>query len=437
MPPNIRFSSSCLRFLQHLAATMLLVVAPPVLAAAQTPTDVPGEPESPIRLEWDPLPSLRIGDDVRIDLRLKLQGDLRAFSPEQPTDNGTFELHRRRVSIEGRLFEDIEFQIERELRERRVWRDVYVNFRAAGALQVRAGKFKMPFGLEETTPTMDLDFVYRTLGSDGLTPARDIGVMAHGRIGRLLEYEAGGFKEDGENARLTEPVFLLPGEEEAEGGRAIAARVVTTPFGRGGGSRPRLGVAVTSSTLPEGLNSLRGRTVFGSDFFPRVYVRGRRTRVGAEAEWNPGPVGLRGEYIRVGEDREGQGLGDVDLSEFIGRSWYATATWVMTGEDKANRIRPRRSLFQGGVGAVEIGTRLEILRFESANREGPAFRNPRADHVAMNEDRVWTSGVNWYVNRWIKIQANAIREAIEDEARTPLVGTRTFWSGVLRMQLVL
>ena len=55
----------------------------------------------------------------------------------------------------------------------------------------------------------------------------------------------------------------------------------------------------------------------------------------------------------------------------------------------------------------------------------------------MNEDRVWTSGVNWYVNRWIKIQANAIREAIEDEARTPLVGTRTFWSGVLRMQLVL
>jgi len=66
MPPNIRFSSSCVLFLQHLAATILLVVAPPVLAAAQPPPDVPRKPESPIRVEWNPLPSLRIGDVVRI-----------------------------------------------------------------------------------------------------------------------------------------------------------------------------------------------------------------------------------------------------------------------------------------------------------------------------------------------------------------------------------
>ena len=48
---------------------------------------------------------------------------------------------------------------------------------------------------------MELDFIYRTRGSDELAPARHKGVMAHGRLGRLLEYEFGGFTGDGDNAR--------------------------------------------------------------------------------------------------------------------------------------------------------------------------------------------------------------------------------------------
>jgi len=261
--------------------------------------------------------------------------------------------------------------------------------------------------------------------------------MAHGRAGRLLEYEAGLFRNDGENARLREPVFLLPDEVLTERSRSMAARVVTTPWGRGGGTRPRLGVALTSSTIPEGLNSLRGRSVFDTVFAPRMYVRGTRTRAGLEGEWNPGALGFRGEYIRVAEQRMGQGLGDVDLSDYIGRAWYASASWVVTGEEKAGGVRPRAPLFQGGFGAIEVATRFEALRFRSASDEGPAFTNPRADHVAGNEARVWTTGVNWYPNRWVRLQGNAVREAFEDAERTPVPGERTFWSGILRMQVVL
>jgi phosphate-selective porin OprO/OprP len=175
--------------------------------------------------------------------------------------------------------------------------------------------------------------------------------------------------------------------------------------------------------------------VFGSTFFPRLHVKGRRTRLGAQAEWNPGPLGLRGEIMRTTEEREGQGLGDGDLSDFLGRAWYVSVTWVLTNERKAGGI-PRGALFQGGVGAIEIGARLESLRFSSASREGPAFPHPRADHVLPNEDRIWTSGVNWYVNRWVKIQGNAIREMFDDEARTPVAGRGSFWSGVVRLQVV-
>lgn len=395
-------------------------------------------PHAQVRMDWDPRPSIRFGDVARVDFRLKLQADFRVFDPEQDDELDTFDLHRRRAGIEGVLFRRLEFEIERELRENGPWRDVFLNLDAANWLEIKGGKFKVPFGLEETTGTTDLDFVFRTLASGTIAPARDVGGMAHGRFGRALSYEVGVFREDGENGRLTEPVFLLPGEPEPEGGRVFAARAVAAPLARGRvDERPRVGFAVTSSTLPEGLNSLRGRTVFGSAFFPRVYVRGRRLRLGAEAEWNPGRFGFRGEYMRATDERKGQGLGDIDLSEMVARGWYASATWVLTGERKGGGIRPRRPLFQGGAGAIEVGARFEELSFGSIAQDGPAFRNPRAEHIAENEDEVWTTGVTWYPNRWIKIQGNAIREHILDELRTPVAGQHTYWSGVVRLQIVI
>jgi len=389
------------------------------------------------RVDWDPRPSFRVGDELRLDLRLKIQGDIRGFSPHQPIDDEGFHLHRRRAGIEGTLFERVTFQIERELRKRGPWRDVYANVEVVEAFEVRAGKFKMPFGLEQTTSTTDLDFVSRTNGSDALTPAREVGVMAHGRLGSRLEYETGLFRNDGENARLTEPAFLLPDEELTERSRSVAARLVATPWGRGGGSRPRIGVALTSSTSPDGLNSLRGRSTYDTVFAPRVYVRGTRLRTGLEGEWNPGALGFRGEFIRVTQERLGQGLGDVDLSDYIGRAWYVSAAWVITGEEKAGGVRPQRSLFQNGFGAIEVASRFEAMGFRSGSTDGPAFTNPRADHVAPNEVRVWTAGVNWYPNRWVRLQGNAVRETFEDPNRTPVPGDSTFWSGVLRMQVVI
>ena len=421
--------------MRTVCAALLIVSSSVAVITAQAPAG--GSPDKPkTRVDWNPRPSLRLGDVARIDFRLKLQFDFRAFSPDQSVDDGTFKLHRRRAAIDGTLFKRVDFQIERELRKGGPWRDVYANARIGNALEIQGGKFKMPFGLEETTGTMDLDFIYRTVGTNALTPARDIGGMAHGRLGRRLEYEAGAFRHDGEDP-ISEEGFLLPGEPQPQAGRAIAARVIATPWGRGGGARPRLGFAITSSAVPEGLNSFRGRSVFSSTFFHRVYVHGRRMRVGTQAEWNPGPFGFRSEYIEVIEDRSGQGLGNADLSALIGRSWYASATWVVTGEKKGNGIGPRRPLLQGGIGSIEVGTRFERTTFGSAAHTGPAFRNPRADNMLGNTERVWTTGTSWYVNRWFKVQANGIREMFEDAQRTPASGHTTFWSGVLRLQAVL
>ena len=90
------------------------------------------------------------------------------------------------------------------------------------AVQVRAGKFKIPFGLEQLTGISNLDFVYRSLSASYLAPARDIGVAVHGRFfDRGLNYWAGWFRQDGDNARSS----TIDGA-----GDTFAVRVTGTPF---------------------------------------------------------------------------------------------------------------------------------------------------------------------------------------------------------------
>jgi hypothetical protein len=48
-----------------------------------------------------------------------------------------------------------------------------------------------------------------------------------------------------------------------------------------------------------------------------------------------------------------------------------------------------------------------------------------------------TLGVNWYANRWFKLQLNGIRETIRDPIQGPLPDKASFWSTVLRFQLTI
>ena len=67
----------------------------------------------------------------------------------------------------------------------------------------------------------------------------------------------------------------------------------------------------------------------------------------------------------------------------------------------------------------------------------PEEQNPRAVNLLENGERLWTVGLNWYLNRWMRIQLNGIRETIDDIERSPSPTQNTFWLGVARLQLVL
>lgn len=387
----------------------------------------------------DPL-SFTVGDALRFNVMAKLQSDFHNLSPDIVRDNDGFDLTRRRIGVEGVFLKHFEFQVEREIRREDPWRDVYVDFQYFRNAQVRSGKFKMPFGMDQLTNPTRLDFVYRSRIGDLLSPGRDIGVAVHGRFwGRGLGYEAGVFQHDGDKSRFQEN----PGADFT-----AAGRVTVRPFRR---LTPQslvndleLGVNTTMGTVPEGLHGLRGRTTFSESFFDPVYVKGTRVRLGMDLNWTPGPFSVKGELIRLQDERQGQGLFGEDLPELVSNGWYMSGTWLATGERKDARVEPRRPLFQGGFGALELAARYEELQFGSRRSRAiddiaPAS-HPRAANLVPVSYGAWTIGINWYVNRWVRAQANVIREngvgTLFPDATEPLK-LEPFFSYVCRLQFSL
>jgi phosphate-selective porin OprO/OprP len=427
--------------MKRVSVWMLLLAA--VAAAPAAAQDKRG-------LVWDNRPSIVFGEDINIDVRGRVQSDWRGFDPD--VDEDGYDLRTLRVGLKGNLTKHFDWEIERAIEkaadlEEEVerwrlgqWKDVFAHWTTFDSFSVKGGRFKMPFGLEQNTGVSSLDFAYRSLGSSKIAPGRDTGVMAHGEFfGGALLYEAGVFDDDGDNGELEVERFAVQGQDLEDIGPSTAVRVVGEIF-RGLPVHDRLkgaefGIAYTRAYVPEGLNSLFGEDVWGYNFFQRVYVKGTRQRLGLQADWSPGPLGFRAEWMQSREERLGQSNRNEDLSDYIGTAWYTSATWILTGEDKDGDVTPRDPLFDGGIGVVEVGIRYDSLTFESASKEGVSFANPRADFLTPNTDRTLTFGVNWMPIRWVKVVANGIRQSFSDPSRVPVSGTTEYWSGLLRLQV--
>ena len=394
------------------AGTLLLILSA-IPAAAQDEKGEKDEPDHLLQFHFKRRPSVRVGNVLRVDFRAKFQFDFRGYSPELHPHEDTFDLRSGRIGIEGNVLRHLQYEVERDFsKNRHPWRDVKVNIDYLDDIQIQAGRFKMPFGLEQTTGTTDLDFVYRSLLSRDLTPARQTGIMLHGRFfKRSLGYEAGVFRKDGENANYT-------------GDTTTAVRLETSPLRilrvPAYAKTLMLRAAVTTTPVQESIASLQGRTISGSAFYPAVWVNGRRVRRGVELSWMPGPFSLKSEAVDVREDRKAVGVRGNDLPDLVSRAWYATGTWTVTHP-------------------LELAVRYEQLRFGSVEHPGLPSSGNRAANILGNSDRVLTLGLNWYASRWVKIQANSIREKLENKqfGPGPESGRDLFWTHVVRLQLVM
>ena len=377
---------------------------------------------------WNKQPTILIGDWSRIDVHARLQSDYLVRNEADP-DAATlgFEdrlsLARKRVGVEGMLFDRVGFQVEGEIGDSQPWRDVYADVKVNRALHIQAGRFKVPFSLEQLTSGTELDFIARAAAVSDLSPSRDIGVMVHGRLAdRMVKYEAGVFEVDAASRLWT-----------AGAVRTLAGRVTIAPLVDGksrGSDALEISAALLRTDLPEGRGGLSGHLVMGDTFFHPMFVNGARTRVGASVAWNSKRASVRGELIRSMDTRLGQAIDGGDLSSLVSSGGYVAGLWHLAARD-GHRYghAPLR--------ALDLTARFDRLSFGSAAGAGDAFLNPRADRVAPIGKDAWTLGVNWHPNRWVKVQANTVREQIVDPLALLPIGTTPFWSTVIRFQVAM
>jgi phosphate-selective porin OprO/OprP len=376
-------------------------------------------------------PSLRFGDRLRVDLTGLLDLDWRGMDGEAG-DGADF--GRRRIGVEGRLFDVLAFEVEGDLGDDHdPWRDVHVEFRKYRALRVRAGHFKIPFGAERLTSIREIEFARRSVVTETLTPARDTGVQLSGRLfGDALGYMAGAFRHDGSTPPRSD-------EDPWAGGETLAGRVTVAPFAASSVKllrRIETGAGYTRGDLSEGLNSPVLLVASGFQAFEPVYVSGTRQRAGVDANFVSGSLAFRGEFLRLWDERRGQGLAGDDLPDLVAEGWQLSGAWMAVGDLKS-AATPRAPLFRGGIGAIQVAGRFESLTFGSDAPWDEAFRNPRAANVLGNDFRAWTAGLNWYPVRHVKLQLNVLREHLGDPERRPDADASWFTSRVFRVQFSL
>jgi phosphate-selective porin OprO/OprP len=273
------------------------------------------------------------------------------------------------------------------------------------------------------TSSRFIDFVERSLVNE-LAPARDRGVMLYGDLmGGAVSYFLGGFNGTGEDT------------SDNNSDKDLAARLAFAPF-RTSDSFWLKGLQFAGNitwgnqgeaTSAQGRTSARTANRFR--FFAPQTTRGERLRYGGDLAWLLGPAALKFEYDVQTNEREGLGSGGGDLDEVTATGWYASGTYVLTGEDKlrSGNVVPRRPFIpvagKMGPGAWELGIRYAELDFDSDDPvdffDDDLDNIPGGAQTGENSARALTLGLNWYLNEQVRFMLNWTQYWFDNDLGTP------------------
>jgi phosphate-selective porin OprO and OprP len=329
-------------------------------------------------------------------------------------NNDSFILRRARPIFSGTLFRDFDFLFVPDFGGTTVQIfDAYMNYRYQPWLQLRAGKFKAPIGLEQMQSDPAVGLSERSLVT-GLLPTRDIGFQLWGDVGQgRFNYAAGVFNGVGDGRNAASVDF--------EDHREFAGRVFIQPFktskldllkGFGFGLGGSYGNVFSNAT---GLPSTTGGTLPGyytetlQQFFAytnTTVANGDHWRFSPQASYYFGPLGLMGEYA-VSEQRVSRSAAPFTSTSIHNSAWQVLGSWVLTGEDASyTGVVPRHPFDPraGHWGAFQVVGRYSVTDIDNA--AFPLYADPS---VSATGAHAWTVGLNWYLNRNIRVNASYTR----------------------------
>jgi phosphate-selective porin OprO/OprP len=343
----------------------------------------------------------------RLRLRALVQEDGRFFSgdDERPL-NDTFVLRRARPIVEGTLWKIVDFKLMPDYGlGSSVLQDAYLEVKFSSAIRLRAGKAKVPVGLEALLEDASLPFVERGLPSN-LAPVRDVGVQLTGEpLGGRLVVAVGvfngvpdGASGDGDNsddkdfaARLVLRPFQCPaGEPPAPVGLALG---VGASVGDQGGT-------VSAPNLPSYRSpSLQSVFSYRSDGTEAgtVVADGQRVRLAPQMWLYAGPWLMLAEWT---ESRQ-EVRRDAGSAELTHRAWQVAGSWAITGENVTERgFTPRRPFDSAAKG---WGGLLLSIRYGELDVDDDSF--PLFSDPARSVERIADAGASlgWSLNRAVKL----------------------------------
>jgi len=300
-----------------------------------------------------------------------------------------FAVRRADISVQHMLRFDWLFYADAQLVDGRFeLKDVYLRKQTRYFGVVTIGNQQEPFGLEQFGSFRNTTFLERAT-TNALAPSRSIGITSsdfHGPWIWSYGFYTAGSKDEGRTQRGVALTGRLAYLLKTDSGPYHLAIDYSTR--RAGPDNDQHFQSASEVALSSGDYFLDTGSITGSN---------KVQRYGLEVAHVAGPFSWQGEYMEAHLQRN-DGLPALRF-----RGWYGYASWMITGESRDYResnatfgpVVPHASWNGRSGGALEVGVRLSMTDL-----------NDR-DVVGGKETNV-TLGVNWYLDKSVRLSANLV-----------------------------
>jgi phosphate-selective porin OprO/OprP len=330
---------------------------------------------------------------------------------------------RVRLIIQGTVAHDFDFYIQPEFGFTNTYssitaanptayavglQDAWMDWKYLPWAVIKAGKFKTPFDLENLQDTRYTAFT--EIGITGnLSPQRDVGVQLGGSLfNDMVSYAGGIFGGAADRENSYGGYATAPGNTNEKAG---VGRIFVKPFidtgidplkGLGVGYAVSYGKA-KGTDIPSYFSTGQA-PVF--TYSSNVSAAGPQIRTSPQAYYYYRSLGILAEKVNSQEELEYKGSGNNYYRDKpTNRAWEVTGSYVLTGEDASyNGVVPRNDLdlSSGHWGAFEWVARTGELKLDSS-----IFSENFANlNSSISDERTWGTGINWYLNRNVKLAAD-------------------------------
>lgn len=364
--------------------------------------------------------------DYEIKFSALAQADLRTFLGDDPVTAVTsgklqdgFLLRRVRPTISGNLGKLVAFRFTPELVGSGLGDvsgsnsivDAYVDLKFSPKASVRVGKQKSQVGIERIQSGGALPFIERGLTTE-LVPNRNLGVSVFGELAnQTVNYSLGVFNgtADGREVNSADDA-----RKELEG------RLFFSPFRNAYSPLSGLGFGVAATYGNKKASD--GNTASANNTLPRyrsygqnqffgyetgVIADGKHTRLAPQLSFYKDALGLVGEYV-ISEQEVRRGAAG-PVKEIRNDAYTLTGTYVLTGEDASfSGVKPGSPFVLGGDGwgAFELAARIGNLDVDDDVFTGTNATRLANPDASASEARHYGVGLNWYLNRNVKISTD-------------------------------